>query len=158
MRNMADITKEKALIEQVIRSSITWAIKKDKESMYKLFVHDSTLFFFGPDNGSNVCGIEQFTKQVDEVFMNPAFKAIGSEFRDMRINLSQSGDVAWWSCFLDDRNEWNGRPASWENVRWTGVLEKRDGNWVIMQMHFSYSVEDMQAANKPNNNDSKTDS
>jgi len=27
------------------------------------------------------------------------------------------------------------------NVRWTGVLEKRDGRWLIMQMHFSYPEE-----------------
>ncbi len=121
---------------------------KDKDSMYRLFVNDSTLFYFSPDNAGNISGFDQFTKQVEEIFMNPAFKAIGSNFRDMKIDLSRSGDVAWWSCFLDDLNEWNGKPSNWENVRWTGVLEKRDGHWIIMQMHFSYSVEDMRAAMK----------
>ena len=29
------------------------------------------------------------------------------------------------------------RPASWEDTRWTGVLEKRDGRWVMVQQHFS---------------------
>jgi hypothetical protein len=28
-------------------------------------------------------------------------------------------------------------------VRWTGTLEKRDGKWVIVQMHFSFSTEQM---------------
>ena len=48
-----------------------------------------------------------------------------------------SGDVAWYHARLDDYNEWQGQPANWEDVRWTGVLEKRDGRWVIVQMHFS---------------------
>jgi hypothetical protein len=30
-------------------------------------------------------------------------------------------------------------PANWENTRWTGVLEKRDGRWVIIQQHFSFA-------------------
>jgi hypothetical protein len=29
--------------------------------------------------------------------------------------------------------------ASWENTRWTGVVEKRDGRWVIVQQHFSFA-------------------
>jgi hypothetical protein len=35
-----------------------------------------------------------------------------------------------------------GKPASWENVRWAGVVEKRDGRWVIVQQHFSFAAKD----------------
>ncbi len=48
-------------------------------------------------------------------------------------------NTAWWYCKLDDINEWKGQSCSWENVRWTGVLEKIDDCWQIMQMHFSYA-------------------
>jgi hypothetical protein len=81
--------------------------------------------------------------------MNPAFVAVGSDFRDMRIHLSRGGDVAWWSCILDDHNTWQGRPANWDNVRWTGVVEKREGSWVIVQMHFSKSEEAMTRELRP---------
>jgi len=57
--------------------------------------------------------------------------------KDLRINLSRTGEAAWYSAILDDFNEWNGQPASWVNARWTGTLEKRNGQWVIVQMHFS---------------------
>jgi ketosteroid isomerase-like protein len=57
----------------------------------------------------------------------------------MRINISNSGDVAWYSAILDDFGEWNGKPTAWRNTRWTGVLEKRDERWVIVQMHFSFA-------------------
>jgi len=42
---------------------------------------------------------------------------------------------------LDDINTWAGQPANWENARWTGVLKKRDGKWVIGQQHFSFPRE-----------------
>jgi hypothetical protein len=45
--------------------------------------------------------------------------------------------VAWYSARLDDHGEWDGRKTGWDDARWTGVLEKRAGKWVIAQMHFS---------------------
>ncbi|MEW5983137.1 MAG: nuclear transport factor 2 family protein [Acidobacteriota bacterium] len=39
-------------------------------------------------------------------------------------------------------NTYKGQPASWEDTRWTGVLEKRDGRWVIVQQHFSFATEE----------------
>jgi hypothetical protein len=36
-----------------------------------------------------------------------------------------------------DLGGWDGKPIGWKDTRWTGVLEKRDGKWVIVQMHFS---------------------
>jgi len=36
-------------------------------------------------------------------------------------------------------NEWKGQPASRENARWTGVLERRDGRWVLVQQRFSFA-------------------
>jgi ketosteroid isomerase-like protein len=69
--------------------------------------------------------------------MHEAFQAVRYEIRELDVQLSRSGDVAWYHARLDDYNTWQGQPANWEDVRWTGVLEKRDGDWVIVQMHFS---------------------
>ncbi len=41
---------------------------------------------------------------------------------------------------LDDINTWKGLDFSWRNIRWTGVLEKREGQWKIVQMHFSFPL------------------
>ena len=138
----SDPALQKTRIEQVIKNSITWAVNKDKDLLYRSFVNDSTLFYFSPDNAGTISGIAEFRQLVEQVFMNPAFKAVKADFREMRINVSRSGDCAWWSCYLDDFNEWNGKPANWKNVRWTGVLEKLEGDWKIVQMHFSHAVED----------------
>jgi ketosteroid isomerase-like protein len=75
------------------------------------------------------------------VFKNPEFKYSRHELTDLTITMSRSGDVAWFYCILDDMNTWAGQPANWENARWTGVLEKRDGRWQIVQQHFSFAAE-----------------
>jgi ketosteroid isomerase-like protein len=136
-----DVNDEKAIIEEVVTASIGWAKTKDTDRLYRCFAHDEDLFWFAPEASGTVRGFESFRETVENVFLNDAFRAVRFEIRDLKINLSRSGTVAWYSCFLDDENEWNGQPASWLNARWTGVLEKREGNWVIVQMHFSYGVE-----------------
>jgi hypothetical protein len=140
-----DLRAETEAVETIIKNSIRWAMTKDKEMLFRCFANDSSLFWFSPENSGTISGFEQFRELVEGVFMNPAFKAVGSDFKDLKINISRSGDCAWWSCYLDDFNEWNGKPSNWENVRWTGVLEKIKGEWKIRQMHFSHPLEYMQA-------------
>jgi hypothetical protein len=135
---------EKAKIDKVIRTSIEWAMTKDTVASYNCFARDSNLFFFNPDR-STTEGFRAFQETTESFFMDSRFKAVGSAFNDLRIHLSKSGDVAWYSCLLTDHNTYDGRPANWDDVRWTGVLEKRQGRWVIVQMHFSKAEEDVTA-------------
>jgi ketosteroid isomerase-like protein len=130
---------EKAIIEKVIRNSIGWAMEKDLQLLYSVIADDSSYLEVQPTNRV-VKGIAEF-KKAEDFWMHPEFKAMRIETRDMTINISQSGTVAWWYSILDDINTWKGQPANWENTRWTGVLEKRNGSWVIVQMHFSFASE-----------------
>jgi len=133
--------EEKAVIKKVIEDSIGWALKKDKELLFSTMRQDTSFFIYHPDNASTIHGFEAFRDLTENVFMNDAFKATGYEVKELRVNISKSGDVAWWSCMLDDFGEWNGKSTSWVNARWTGVMEKIDGNWMIAQMHFSFGTD-----------------
>jgi ketosteroid isomerase-like protein len=130
---------EKKLIEKAIHSSIRWAKNKDINLLYSVIANDENYVEVDPNNRV-VRGFQDF-KRAESFWMNPDFKAIRYDIRDLKINFSKAGNVAWYFCMLDDINEWKGQPANWENTRWTGVLEKRDGNWVIVQMHFSFAGE-----------------
>jgi ketosteroid isomerase-like protein len=129
---------ELAEIEETIKASIEWAVRdKDTELLYSTVIENDELFFFQPDSRNTILGIDAFRKVTDDFFMRDDFKAIRVEIKDMRISLSPSLRTAWYACILNDYNEFQGKPANWENVRWTGVLEKVDGEWRIFQMHFS---------------------
>ena len=123
-------------IEKSIRDCIGWAKDKDFGLLYGVIANDPDFLEVHPD-GKVVKGIEEF-KKAESFWGSPDFKAIRYEIRELKIKLSKSGDVAWFFCLLDDINEWKGQPANWENTRWTGVLENRDGRWVMIQQHFSF--------------------
>jgi len=134
---------EKAIIEKTIRANIGWALTKDRLLLESTMVHDERLFIFNPDSQTAV-GWEQFANNFD-FWMDPRFKATGLDIRDLRIEFSPLADAAWWSCILDDIYEWDGKAGAWKDTRWTGVLEKRNGKWRIVQMHFSFAADKVAA-------------
>jgi ketosteroid isomerase-like protein len=128
---------EFASIEKSIRDCIGWAKNKDLKLLYGVIANDADFLEVHPD-GAIVKGFADF-KKAEAFWMSPDFKAVRFDIKDLKIKLSKSGEVAWFFCLLDDINEYKGKPANWENTRWTGVLEKRDGRWVVAQQHFSFA-------------------
>jgi hypothetical protein len=51
--------------------------------------------------------------------------------------------VAWFSCYFDDCAIWKGEENCVLNARKTGVMEKRNGLWVIVQVHASWPVNEI---------------
>ena len=129
---------ELAAVEEVIRASIEWAVRgKDTVLSYSTVVNNDELFLFQTDSRTTIRGFDKFRELTEKFFMRDDFKAIKVEINDFRIHMSSTMKTAWWACLLNDYNEFQGKPANWENVRWSGVLEKIDGKWRIFQMHFS---------------------
>ena len=131
---------EKAVITKVIHDSFAWALTKDRALFESTFAKDDDFFSFFPDSKSTVVGWNQFQKTLDN-WMDPRNKAIRFDIRDLRLDCSESGTVAWFSAVVDDEGEWDGTPWGAKNVRWTGVLEKRNGKWVIVQQHMSSAAD-----------------
>lgn len=135
---------ELSVVEKAIRDSIGWALSKDRARLESILAHDADFFIFHPDSKSTVRGWDAFAGMLDS-FMDPRFKATSFDVRDLAVRFSRSGEVAWFSAILDDCGEWDGKPSCWKNTRWTGVLEKRDGSWLIVQMHFSFASDAVRA-------------
>jgi ketosteroid isomerase-like protein len=64
-------------------------------------------------------------------------KAKGFDIRNLRVVISKTGDVVWFSAVVDDEGEFDREPWGAKDIRWTGVLEKRGGSWKICQQHMS---------------------
>lgn len=142
-----DRARETAAVTHAITESIRWCIpEKDRDRLYAHVAPDSNFFMFQPSSQATIKGFEAFQKFSEEVFFDPAFKAISSDIKELRVTISPSGDVAWFACLLDDIGEWNGRRIGWLDCRWTGVLEKRGGKWLLVQQHFSLPTDRPAAA------------
>jgi len=125
-------------IEKIIQAHIEWAVNnKDRQTLFSTIIENEELFLYQTDSKSTITGIREFTDLVDTIFMSGDFKALRTEIKNVRIHVSSTMRTAWFSCILNDYNEYQGNPFVWENVRWTGILEKIGGRWKIFQMHFS---------------------
>ena len=87
-------------IESAIHTSIGWAKNKDIDALYSVIANDSNYVEVDPGNRI-VHGFEEF-KKAEQFWMSPDFKVIRYEIKDLRINTSESGTVAWFQCILDD--------------------------------------------------------
>ncbi len=70
------------------------------------------LFHFWLFSNSQVVGLDHF-KAYAEPWKDPDFLRTRFQFKDLRIVFSRSGDVAWYSCFLDDCSSYKGRSLVW---------------------------------------------
>jgi hypothetical protein len=133
--------EEESAVRQSVQDAIGWALTKDVDLLFSVIAQDDGLLILHPDAASTVIGFDAFKALADNFWLKPEFKATHFEIRDLRVQMSRSGTVAWYSCFLDDFAEWDGREIGWSNVRWTGVVEKRGEKWVHVQMHFSFPTD-----------------
>jgi len=136
-RQLKDQEAEKEKIAQAVTAVIGWAQDKNLDLFYSVIAHDDNYISVSP--GKRVVKRFEDVKKNVPFWMSQDFKHIRHELKDMRITFAKCGEVAWFYCVLDDINTYKGEPASWENTRWTGVVEKRDGRWVIVQQHFSFA-------------------
>jgi len=124
-------------IARVVSSCIGWAKDKDLQQFYGAIANDEDYISVSP--GPRVVKRFEDVKQNVPYWMSPDFKYVRHELRDLKITFSARGDVAWFSCLLDDINTFKGEPVEWRDTRWTGVVENRDGRWVVVLQHFSFA-------------------
>ena len=139
-----ETVRQRQLIEETVYDSIAWALTKDRTRLEGIIAHDEDYFSFHPGGLDGVHGYAEFERGFD-LWMDPRFEATSTDVRQFRCHLSGSGEVAWFSAILDDCYIWDGEPGCWKDTRWTGVLEKRDGRWQIVQTHFSFASDAAQS-------------
>jgi len=132
-----DQEAERREVARVISSVIGWAKDKNLDLFFSAIAQDDDYISVTP--GQRVIKRFEDVKQNIPFWMSPDFQYVRHELKDLEIEFARCGEVAWFYCVLDDINLYKGEPANWENTRWTGVVEKRDGKWVVVQQHFSFA-------------------
>jgi acetyl esterase/lipase len=135
-----DPPSDQERIAAVIDDSIGWFKTKNFDRLFEIFPEDPDLVLFHPNAKDTVIGGKAF-RDGSALWKNPGNVYVSHEIRDLRIKLSESGTVAWWSAILDDCGSYGGRTFCWKDCRWTGVVEKRAEKWVIVQAHFSFGAD-----------------
>ncbi|MGD8777924.1 MAG: nuclear transport factor 2 family protein [Ignavibacteria bacterium] len=125
----------KAVLDQFIKASET----ENMELLSKVYAHDPDMVVFGTEAGERIVGWDSLKAVMEKQFA--ATENSKFSIRDQVIKVHVSGTAAWFSELIDCEIVSEGETTNMEGLRATGVLEKRNGNWVIVQIHYSIPVE-----------------
>jgi uncharacterized protein (TIGR02246 family) len=134
----ANLKKEKAAVEKDIDQISQTIETEDMDTFSKLMAHDPNMVNFGTDATERWVGWDAMKASMEQQFA--AFEDSKISTRDQVITVHDSGQVAWFSEVMDWSTTTQGQQVDLKGLRLTGVLEKRDGNWKFVQLHFSVPV------------------
>jgi ketosteroid isomerase-like protein len=101
------------------------------------FSHDPDMIIFGTDAAEYWVGYEAARESIEMQF--EAFADLEGTLRNQVVKVHESGEVAWFSEMMD-MEVTAGEELVEVTVWFSGVMEKRDGGWKIVQFHASVPV------------------
>ena len=133
-----EIEAQKAKIKLVVDQFEQFWETQDMGLLSGIMAHDPEMVNYGTDAGEYFIGWEALKESVEK--MLPYLSNTKITVRDQVIAVHSSGHVAWFSQVWDWDLMVDGQPVHSDGQRLTGVLERRNGNWVFVQFHNSVPV------------------
>jgi len=118
-------------IKQFFRAMDT----QNLELMKELLPHESEMIHIGTDKDEIWKGWDILMEATREQFENLEYYK--ANIHDLTINISKSGNTAWYFHLLDAEIKSGRNITNWSKARFSGVLEKRGDQWKLMQTHVS---------------------
>jgi hypothetical protein len=133
-----DLEAEEAQVQSVLAQVVQANESEDMALMAKITAQDEDIVQFGSAYDHRFVGWEAFKEAMEKQFAG--VEKMKVSVRDQVITVHDSGSVAWFSEIMDLDFLMQDKPVSIKGLRYTGVMEKRDGDWVIVQGHLSLPV------------------
>lgn len=112
---------------------------EDINMIAEVWSNNEDIILIGTDSDENYVGWEQIKKAIQKQF--GSFESVLISITDQKIHTDMDGRTAWFSQTLNYNFINNGEAMSFEGIRSTGILQKQDGNWQIVQVHLSVPIE-----------------
>lgn len=135
---MSDAAFELEQVNELLKRYYIALSERDIELLSDVMAHDEDMVNFGTDSDERWTG----WNELEEIYRKQ-FEAITKyeiSRHEQVVKLNPSADTAWFSEILKARVE--AMDDIYElSLRISGVLEKRDGKWVIVHFHRSLPKE-----------------
>jgi ketosteroid isomerase-like protein len=90
---------------------------------------------FGTVSTEKMVGWSEIKQAVERQFGR--FSDTFISYRDQIIQINETGNTAWFSEIINYNFIMDGEAHSYEGLRYSGVLVKKDGKWLLVQTHMS---------------------
>lgn len=133
-----DIKAELSKVEAVLEKYVMANENQDFSLIEQIWAPDEDIMLLGTDNDEKYEGWKQIKKAIKHQFSE--FEDTYISVMDQSININSTANTAWFSEGLNYNFIYKGEARSFEGIRFTGVLEKREGKWMLVQGHLSIPV------------------
>jgi ketosteroid isomerase-like protein len=130
-----DSAAEISAIENTLDKYIMANEKEDFALIESIWAEQDDILLYGTDSDERLVGwnnIKEVIKKQFSLIENTYISA-----SDQVIKISDCGNTAWFAERLHYNFIYQGTAHSYSNIRFTGVMEKINGRWVIVQAHIS---------------------
>ena len=134
-----DLEKEVSDIRMVLEQYELAREGEDFATVEQIWAPDADIILFGTEGDEQLVGIEAIKKAMSKQFDEVENTLIN--ISDQQIRINERGNTAWFSEVLDYNFIYLGEDMAFEGIRFTGVMEKRDGKWKLVQGHLSVPYE-----------------
>jgi ketosteroid isomerase-like protein len=106
--------------------------KKDLAGVMAMVAPDDNVVFVDPGPKGRYVGPEQIKKSYEQDFAQ--FKSLATKYT--WTSIDGKGDLAWFVTELTSEVDLGDEKFSLP-ARWSGLLEKRQGKWLLIQSHYA---------------------
>ncbi len=130
-----DLNLEMEKVALVLEKYVLANEKQDMDLVKEIWAPDPDIVVLGTNSDEKIIGWEQIRSTLQRQF--DSFQDTYISVRDQVININETGNTAWFSEIMNYNYIYQGEAKQFEGLRFTGVLEKKDGEWYIVQSHIS---------------------
>ncbi len=130
-----DPVKEKEKVALVLEKYVIANENQNLNLIKEVWATNPDIVVIGTNSDETIIGWEAIENALQRQFESIEDTYIS--VRDQRIEINETGNTAWFSEFVNYNYIYQGKPVKYEGLRFTGVLEKINDDWLIVQSHMS---------------------
>lgn len=134
-KSKVNLEEERKSVALVLDKYVLANESQEIDLVKEIWAPEEDIVVFGTESDEKLVGWGQIRDAVQHQFNT--FEDTYISVRDQIIEVNETGNTAWFSEVINYNYIENGEAKSFEGIRFTGVLEKCDGSWKIVQSHLS---------------------
>ncbi len=138
-REVTDKDEELRKIENILEQYVVANENQDFSIIEAIWANNNDIILIGTDSDESLIGWEQIKNAINKQF--ESFESTYISVTEQYIKINETCNTAWFAEELSYNFIYKGEAKSYEGIRFTGVLEKANDNWKLIQGHLSIPAE-----------------
>lgn len=130
-----NVANETIAIEHLLENYIIANETQDFDLIESIWSPQSDIILYGTDSHERLMGWTNIRKAIKSQFnqIDDTYLSASDQF----IKINCTGNTAWFAETLNYNFMYKGEAKRFEGLRFTGIVEKENGEWKLVQAHLS---------------------